>query len=122
MGRGTGRLAGGLLAGALVVTLGLAGCSASDSGSKSSAPAAGGAGDANYDSAAKPPQGEAQADAGKGGTNPGQVINPGQVPEDGQRSIIYTGSITVQVSDVDDAAGRLSVIAIGAGGYISADQ
>lgn len=121
MGRGTGRLAGGLLAGALVVALGLAGCSASDSGSKSSAPAAGGpARDDN--SVAKPAQGEAQADAGKGAADPGRVLNPGQVPDAAQRSIVYTGTITIQVSDVDDAAGRLSAIATGAGGYVSGDQ
>lgn len=121
---GTRRIAGVLVVGGVVLALALAGCSAARDNSSDStaakAPAqAGGA----------PNEGFAGGNAGgttdqskPDAANPGQVLDPAEVPGNGQRSIVYTGDITVRVSDVDGAAGRLAGIAGAAGGYVSADQ
>src|SRR2546421_11746778 len=53
----------------------------------------------------------------------GQV--PQQAPGDGaadQRAIIYTGTITVRVSNVDEAALKATSTAEGAGGFVGGDQ
>ncbi|MEV4820267.1 DUF4349 domain-containing protein [Micromonospora sp. NPDC049274] len=107
----TGRRRGALLAaGALTAALALAGCSAGDSGSAdSAAPAAkaplaeGGATD----------KGRA-ADAGAGAGAPDLRVD--------QRAIIYTGTMRVQVADVDDAAREVSAAVTRAGGFIGGDQ
>ena len=39
-----------------------------------------------------------------------------------QRSIIYTGSITIRVDDVNQAAAKAGAIADGAGGFVSGDK
>jgi len=39
-----------------------------------------------------------------------------------QRSIIYTGSITIRVDDVNQAAARATAIADGAGGFVGGDK
>ncbi|MFB6392080.1 DUF4349 domain-containing protein [Polymorphospora lycopeni] len=39
-----------------------------------------------------------------------------------ERAIIYTGSITVRVDDVERAAGRATAIATGAGGFVGVDK
>jgi hypothetical protein len=49
---------------------------------------------------------------------------PAQAPDLSvdQRSIIYTGSITLRVGDVDEAAARTVGIASGAGGFVGGDN
>jgi hypothetical protein len=39
-----------------------------------------------------------------------------------QRSIIYTGTVTVRVKDVDKVAGQVSALATGAGGFVGGDE
>ena len=105
-----------LLAGVL-----LAGCGADsrdDAQSTSAAapmaepaePAAGGAAEGGADSGGQPPE------AGKD--------QPAQAPDLGvdQRSIVYTGSITVRVEDVNVAAAQASGYATAAGGFIGSDN
>ncbi len=110
-----------LLAAGLAVAAGLAGCGSSRSGSGGSnaAPARGTElqGDSNEKPAAPPDAG------GKGGVPaPNQ---PAQQPKKlvpDSRSIVYTGSITVRVSNVDEAAGRAGAMATGAGGFVGGDK
>lgn len=47
--------------------------------------------------------------------------NAGQYVAD-ERAIVYTGSITVRVDNVDSAATRAAAIATGAGGFVGADK
>ncbi|MEV4636232.1 DUF4349 domain-containing protein [Actinoplanes sp. NPDC049548] len=111
------RVAGGALAAGLAAALALAGCSgdSSDSGdSKAAAPnqAAAGAGPAAaQDNAAEAPQAQGKDTAAK-------------APDLGveKRSIIYTGSITVRVKDVNIAAAQVTGIVTGAGGFIGGDK
>ncbi len=98
-----------LLSGAL-----LAGCSndgAADSDS---------AGVANK--AAAPAAGEAQQDAGAGATQGKDTTAEAPDLQVDQRSIIYTGTITVQVKDVNAAAAQATGIAAGTGGFIGGDE
>jgi hypothetical protein len=66
---------------------------------------------------------------------PGADANAGEAPATGkdagakapdlkvdQRAIIYTGSITVRVDDVDQAAAKVTAIAAGAGGFVGGDK
>jgi hypothetical protein len=73
-------------------------------------PAAGRAAEGGADSAGQAPQ------AGKN--------QPAQAPDLGidQRSIVYTGSITVRVQDVNVAAAQASGYATAAGGFIGSDN
>jgi Domain of unknown function (DUF4349) len=103
-------VAGGVV---LVAALGVAGCvsGSRDAGSSASAqanqPAAGGVGNP---ADSKPSQGtDVQA------KQPTKVV-----PDD--RAIVYTGSVTVRVSNVDTAASAAATLAGGAGGYLSGDQ
>ena len=99
-----------LLITAIVATLALAGCSSSDSSDRaSSAPAAGKAAPAPNEAA--PQAGAAKDQAAKA---PDLSVD--------QRSIIYTGSITVRVKDVNVAAAQASSFATGAGGFIGGDE
>ncbi len=113
---------------------GLAGCGrASSSGTSSSGgkePAATRADNesnlSKQDAAAGAPAPQAAqgggAPAGTGGgapaVKPGQ---PAQLPAI-QRTVVYTGSITVRVDDVNKAAEELTRLATGAGGVVGGDQ
>ncbi|MCO1595174.1 DUF4349 domain-containing protein [Micromonospora sp. RHAY321] len=108
-----GRRHGALLAAtALAAALALTGCGAGDggardtAGSAAEAPAANGGG-AEKDSAAGAPQA-----AGAGA--PDLRID--------QRAIIYTGTMRVQVDDVDVAAREVAAVVTRAGGFIGGDQ
>ncbi|MEV4386712.1 DUF4349 domain-containing protein [Micromonospora sp. NPDC049580] len=111
----TGRRRGALLvAGTLAAALALAGCGAGDSGSADSADsaaeapaAAGGAADRGSDA-------DAAGAAGAGAGAPDLRVD--------QRAIIYTGSMRVQVANVDDAAREVSAVVTRAGGFIGGDQ
>ncbi|WP_436526327.1 DUF4349 domain-containing protein [Actinoplanes sp. HUAS TT8] len=101
-----------LLSGALLAGCGADGASDNSTSSgadKAAAPAVGGAAD----------QGEAQA----GATTEGKDT-PAGAPDLSvdQRSIIYTGSITIQVKDVNAAAAQATGIAAGTGGFIGGDD
>ncbi|AGZ46144.1 hypothetical protein AFR_39450 [Actinoplanes friuliensis DSM 7358] len=103
------------------MTLALAGCgdssdtqsssgsTADRAGPAAEAPAAGGADEADSNAGAAPEQGKDQA-----AQAPDLAVD--------QRSIIYTGSITVRVDDVNIAAARASGIATAAGGFIGGDK
>jgi hypothetical protein len=81
--------------------------SADSGGNKAAAPALGGAAQDNA--------GAGPVDAGKA---PDQV--PDKLPD--TRSIIYTGTMTVRVTKVDDAAARATAVATAAGGFVGGDQ
>jgi hypothetical protein len=70
------------------------------------------------------PQFDSDAGAGAAGApaepNAQPAPNVRVAPED--RSIIYTGSITVAVDDVRSAADKAGTIATGAGGFVGADK
>ncbi|WP_239164154.1 DUF4349 domain-containing protein [Actinoplanes palleronii] len=105
-----------LLSGAL-----LAGCGAdgaADQSSPAGAPAMN-EGDAGGDARKAAEPGTAAA----GGAEPGQDT-PAGAPDlrVDQRSIIYTGTLTVQVKDVDVAAAQITGITGGTGGFIGGDE
>ena len=97
----------------LVAVAMLTGCGADGSRTSSSganAPAGG---------KAAPP-----AAAGGGGGPATGKDQPARAPDLSvdQRSIVYTGSITIRVGDVNQAAAKATAIAAGAGGYIGGDR
>jgi hypothetical protein len=97
----------------------IGGCSAS-SDSKSSNRTSGGVAPAN-DAGAKGEPAAAPTAAGAGG----QVAGPDQVtlPANAvQRSIVYSGSITVRVKDVAASSAQAEALAIGSGGYVGSDD
>jgi uncharacterized protein DUF4349 len=124
------RLRVSVVAAGLILITGLVGCSASgksNTGSRAVAPAApaynGNAGAGTADKAApNAAAGGAAPQAAGAGTNGAAALKPEQLPQAGGRSIIYTGTITVRVNDVDDAANQLVALATGAGGFIGGDQ
>jgi hypothetical protein len=111
-GRRTATGIAALLVGAALAGTALVGCSSrSNSESSGAAPAAA--------DGAKAPAGTGEAandSLAKGG--------PAQVPTDQpvQRSIIYTGSITLQVDDVPAAAATIAGLTRTAGGFVGGDQ
>jgi hypothetical protein len=127
----TGRRLTGILGTAvLVAVLAVAGCSAgsdnqaSSGGDNSKAvqplagevpPAAEGQPDQGY----KQP-GQAEAKPGVPAAKPGAEV-PANLQVD-QRSIIYTGSMTVRVTVVERAAAEAVAIVTGAGGFVGGDQ
>ncbi|MFI5926863.1 DUF4349 domain-containing protein [Micromonospora sp. NPDC051543] len=98
-----------LAAGTLVAALALAGCSAGDSGSADSAAPA-----------AQAPQGV--LDKGSGAEAAGTAGAGATDLRVDQRAIIYTGTMRVQVSDVDAAAREVSAMVTRAGGFVGGDQ
>jgi Domain of unknown function (DUF4349) len=123
------RVAVGLLAAGLAVATGLAGCGSSSPKSTSAGGNAGGVEPARGeqfqgDSANGKPDAAAPPEAGgKGGAPvPNQPAQQPKklVPE--SRSIVYTGSITVRVSNVDEAASKAGVMVTGAGGFVGGDK
>jgi uncharacterized protein DUF4349 len=118
-GTRTRRLTAVALAAGLAGAVALAGCSAGRTGA-SSAPGAPGAqggparkAGADTDKKAAEPAGGAPAQ-----------LPTGQVPGDATepRSLIFTGTVTVRVSDVDGSAGRAGALATGAGGFVGGDE
>jgi hypothetical protein len=107
-----------LLLGAALVA-GTAGCGAS--GSTSSNSDAGGAPAAGKAAAPAQPGGVADNAAGQ---DAAAKAGPAQLPTDQpvQRSIIYTGTITLRVDDVPAAAATIAALATGAGGFVGGDQ
>lgn len=101
-----------LAATTLAAALALTGCGAGDSGAQDTAgkaaeaPAANG-GEAGRDAAAGAPEG-----AGAGA--PDLRVD--------QRAIIYTGTMRVQVDDVDSAAREATAVVTRAGGFVGGDQ
>ncbi|MEH0929494.1 DUF4349 domain-containing protein [Micromonospora sp. CPCC 205558] len=101
-----------LAAAALAAALALTGCGAGDSGAEDSAAVPAGApaakdGGVGRDAAAGAPEG-----AGAGA--PDLRVD--------QRAIIYTGTMRVQVDDVDSAAREAAAAATRAGGFVGGDQ
>lgn len=105
-----------LTAAALVALLGLAACGSGDSGgSKDSAASAPEAAPADRDragGAAEQPGGKAEQGGGAGA--PDLRVD--------QRSIIYTGTMRVEVDDVDAAARSAIAVVTAAGGFVGGDQ
>lgn len=110
----------------LAATLAVAGCSAG-SGDESTA----GGGAPNLDGAAPaeaPAKGApeaAQGDQAAAAPDSQRGQDQGAKAPDlsvDQRSIVYTGAITVRVDDVNIAAARASGIATAAGGFVSGDK
>ncbi|GIF06409.1 DUF4349 domain-containing protein [Actinoplanes siamensis] len=105
-----------LISGALLAGCGAGSASddaASSTGGEAAAPAAGRAEPAPAD----------QRQAGAGSTGQGKDTTA-QAPDLSveQRSIIYTGTITVQVEDVNAAAAQALGIAGGTGGFVAGDE
>jgi hypothetical protein len=107
---------------ALVATTALAGCSAGSSNSSSESAQNRAAAPAALPSAAAGAAGAGASD-GLSQNAPAKDL-PGQTPADQpiQRSIIYTGSITLQVDDVPGAAATIAGLATGVGGFVGGDQ
>src|SRR5579859_893778 len=110
------------LAVGLALTAALAGCSSStgsggsNTSARDAAPAAAPPQQENGD-ALKAAPGAAPAQGG------GAAAGKPDLPAgSGQRSIVYTGSITVRVKDVTAQASELTSLAIGAGGIVSGDD
>jgi hypothetical protein len=96
---------------AMIAAVALAGCSsgASDEKSTSAAPAGG-------ENRAAAPQDAA------GMAEPGAPKAPAADLAVDQRAIVYTGSITVRVKDVNQAAAQATGFATGAGGFVGGDK
>ncbi|GAA4593289.1 outer membrane murein-binding lipoprotein Lpp [Actinoplanes octamycinicus] len=107
-----------LLSGALLAGCGSGDSASSDSVSNDSGKAAPAAGQAEP---AAPQAAEGQA--GDPATQRGKDTTA-EAPDlrVDQRSIIYTGTITVQVKDVNAAAARITGITAGAGGFLGGDE
>ena len=95
-----------------------AGCSSSSDGSP---PMSGG-----RDTAAEAPaagaEGKSAYDADAGGNN-GAKPQEGQVKTAlGDRSIVYTGSLTVRVTDVEASSAKAAMIATTAGGFVGSEK
>jgi len=113
------RRAAGILAATAVAALALAGCSSGGGRTESAVPGAG-------DNAVK----EADLSGGQGGavgapSGAEQPGDPQQAPnkvEPQQRSIIYTGTMSVRVDNVQEAADKAISIATGFGGLVGGDR
>jgi hypothetical protein len=114
------RITAALGAAGLAVTLALAGCSGDSA--DNSASSAGSAPD--LAPAEDPAKGEADTAEGAPQAAEGGKDQAAEAPDlrVDQRSIVYTGAITVRVEDVNIAAARAAGIATGAGGFISGDK
>ncbi|MEV4541571.1 DUF4349 domain-containing protein [Micromonospora echinaurantiaca] len=111
-GRRARRRGTALVAAGLVALMALAGCGSGDSG------------DAR-DSAAVAPGGQEGAAADQNQAGPGAPEQAGAGAPDlrvDQRAIIYTGTMRVQVDDVDAAAREAVAAATRAGGFVGGDQ
>jgi hypothetical protein len=100
---------------ALIAAAALAGCSADSSDQASTSGAAPAIGEADPNSDVAPAEGGSVADS-KDAAAKGPDLRVDQ------RAIIYTGSITVRVDDVNQAAAKVTAIAAGAGGFVGGDK
>jgi hypothetical protein len=121
-----GRALAAIAAGGLAAGLALAGCGGGgDAGTSSVAPM--GASGGGRDAAAP-----ADAQAGDGSAKVAeQAPNAAQAPAGGaggvelavdQRQIIYTGSITIRVANVERTAAEITSLVAGAGGFVGGDK
>ncbi|MPZ27975.1 MAG: DUF4349 domain-containing protein [Micromonosporaceae bacterium] len=102
-----------MAAAGLVSVVGLAGCGAGSGDDAGGGDAGGQApGAAERDAGAAAPEDPEQPD--DGGAAGGALVDT--------RSIIYTGTITVRVTDVDDAAGAATELAQRHGGFVGGDR
>ncbi len=113
------RIIAALGAVAVAATLALAGCSGDGAGDMTSSGSAPNAGEPAQAPARGAPEGADGQATTQGGQD--QAAKAPNLSVD-QRSIIYTGSITVRVDDVNIAAARAAGIATGAGGFIGGDK
>jgi outer membrane murein-binding lipoprotein Lpp len=120
-----------LIAAASVAGIVMTGCSGSASDNTSSSAGSGLSApmpaekQANRDAAGSDAQAESNAQAPAAQAPPAEgKDSPAQAPDLSvdQRSIIYTGSITIRVEDVNIAAARATAIATGAGGFVGGDK
>jgi hypothetical protein len=111
------RLFAGALVGAVIAIAGLTACGRADNASSGGAPAPGVA------PAAEKPAGDfaGEGDAAVAPEQAGGNQAPTKVRV-AERSLIYTGSITIRVDNVVDAADRAITIAAGLGGVVGADR
>jgi len=121
------RLAAGLATVLMAAALATAACSASDSAKPTSGGLAGDGAAAPADNAAGGDKAAARdAEGGSGELAQPAAPNGEPAPDvkvaPNERSIIYTGSITVAVDDVRSAADKAGVIATGTGGFVGADK
>lgn len=114
----------GVVATAAVVAL--AGCSGGDRASSDAVapaeaqPDQAGANQAGQEESA----GKGQAERDQPGAAQGQPAESPDTPTAlaaNQRAIVYTGTITIRVDDVDAAAAQAAAIATGAGGFVGGD-
>ena len=103
---------------AMIAAVALAGCSSDSSDTTALSEAAPAVGEAAADQQAPEQGAEPGAAAARGGVTEAKAPN---LSVD-QRSIIYTGSITVRVENVNLAAARATAIAAGAGGFVGGDK
>ncbi|GAA0816941.1 DUF4349 domain-containing protein [Spirilliplanes yamanashiensis] len=99
---------------AVAAALALTGCSADSSDDQAATSSAGGAPAA--EKAAEP------GTADRGGPAAADTAAKAPNLQVDQRSIIYTGSITLRVKDVNQDAARVLAIASGAGGFVGSDK
>ncbi|WCN82282.1 DUF4349 domain-containing protein [Micromonospora sp. LH3U1] len=113
-----------LAATALAAALVLTGCGAGDSGSRdttdAAAPANGGADKDGLLGAPEAAGAGAPQEGKAGAPQEGKAAAPDLRVD--QRAIIYTGSMRVQVDDVDAAAREVTALVTRAGGFIGGDQ
>ena len=112
-----------LLSSALLAGLILTGCGANDGSGSQATSAGGGMADSAAGGNAKEaaPEAAPNAAAPAGGTAKDTAAQAPDLSVD-QRSIIYRGSVSVRVKDVNAAAGQTSGIATTAGGFVSSDN
>jgi hypothetical protein len=113
-----GRPALAVAAGLAAVALALAGCSGSQQDATST-----GSGGGGTDADSGAPGGAAKEAAPPGAAQPG-AAQPGVAVDlrVDQRSIVYTGSISVRVDDVERKASEAVSIASAAGGFVGGDK
>jgi hypothetical protein len=123
-GRGSGtpagrtrRLAVLLGVAATVAVVALAGCGGAGASSDAVAPAGG-----QEEQAAQAEQDQSETAAGAAQGQPAKDPDDPTALAADQRAIIYTGTITVRVDDVDAAAAQAAAIATGAGGFVGGDN
>ncbi|MDG4822805.1 DUF4349 domain-containing protein [Asanoa sp. WMMD1127] len=125
-----GRALAALAAGGLAAGLALAGCSgAEDSGSSGAAePMAASDGGTRDNAAVAPGAGrdasapEAKAAEGGSAAQQAQGGTPAEKLAVDQRQIIYTGSITIRVENVERTAAEITSSVTGAGGFVGGDK
>jgi Domain of unknown function (DUF4349) len=118
--RSSKRSAGWLAAVGLVVGVGLVGCSSSGT-SKSDA----GAAPVKQPGAAQPGQGDLAQQPPAAGDKAGAPVQQPGVPAQfsvDSRSMIFTGTVTVRVTDVERAAADATSLATAAGGFVGGDD